>query len=151
MEVAVAAVVIASVSLLGVGPRSGPGRGDAGVVWDSRATPVLTALVGDLTALQSDASPGGDTAAARSSLALDASRLRRDLSAARALPPPPSASLRSQWSSALERLASAAAESDHVIGLQGGTPAVAQQAYPGLGVAVAQAAESLLRLAGSLR
>lgn len=150
VELAVAAVVIASVSSLAGGSSASPVPDGAEALWNARALPALALLVGDLTGLQADASAGGESAGSRSPLAQDTVRLEHDLQSAGALPPPPSRSLRQQWSAALLRLGAVVAQSQRLTSVDA-TPGGRQEAIAGLEAAVGQAGQSLLDLAASIR
>lgn len=151
-ELAIAAAVIASVALLSGGSASQRHRVDASLQWNSRALPVLTALVGDLTALQSDSRGLGDTPQSDgSALPVDASRLQRDVAAARALPEPPSAGLTRPWSAALSQLDAVVSGAGQLEAVPGGDSADRQAVSAKFEVAVSRAAQSLLGLASAMR
>ena len=112
---------------------------------------MLTVLVGDLTTLQSDSAAGAGAPAAGTALTVDTARLQRDVTAARALPPPPTPGLRPEWSAALLRLDAVVSASGRLQGLMEGPVAGREGVEKDVAVAVDQAVQSLLRLAASIR
>jgi hypothetical protein len=148
---AVAAAVLASVSVYAARSSPRPLRPGAQAQWDSRALPHVTLLVGDLTGLQSDMTAGASTPTPAGALAADTARLGRDTAGARTLPEPPSGYIASQWSAALAQADAVVSASEHLQAVTGQAPPARQAALDVMEAAVRQAGQSLLRLAAALR
>jgi hypothetical protein len=107
VEVAVALAVVAGVAIGTSGRRDAGGSTTTPPValasWWVNAVPVVTNLVGDLTAVERSTSSA--VSADPAALAVDGAGLERDLSEARRLPAPPNRPAAELWSEILAQFA----------------------------------------------
>ena len=100
-----ALVILTTLGLANLGGTSRSSSLATGAAWDEAATPVITALIDDLTAAEHDAvSPGGDPSPGLEAAAL---RIDGDLRSAHALPRPTDPALAPVWAASLQQLADA--------------------------------------------
>lgn len=113
----------------------------------------MTGLIGDITALQRDAAAaraGPPASSWAPAMVSDRSHLEQDVASARTLAAPPSVSLDREWSAALTQADSVLQASDAVLNLGARGTSLVQPAVESLDVALVEAGDSLLRLAGRL-
>jgi hypothetical protein len=106
VEVGVAVAILLTVALMSGrgGASSAPAPSTAITAWDRRAVPVITQLVGDLTAIERDTAPNQGFSLVR--LRHDDTDLRRDVVTAQGLGSPPADSaLAALWTLTLQQLA----------------------------------------------
>ena len=150
MELAAALAVLLIVALL-AGPGDGHRKPTPQPRWAARESAALTALIGDLTAVERDAAAAGQPAGNwATALQADNGRLAADVNAARSLQGGPTASFSNQWSAALAQIGPVVEAADRVVGDAAGTPARLQADIQSLGVASRAAGDALLRLAALL-
>jgi hypothetical protein len=117
IESVVAVAILLTVALVSGRGRAGgspPVPSTAITTWDGRAVPVITQLVGDLTAIEGDTAPNQGLSVVH--LRHDGADLGRDLVAAQALgSPPPTSPLASLWTVTLRQLAGGQVELDAAV------------------------------------
>jgi hypothetical protein len=105
IEAALALVILTTLGLANLGGTSRSSSPAAGAGWHEAATPVITALIDDVTAAEHDAASPGVGPSPR--LQADARRFAGDLGSAHALPRPSDPALASVWAASLQQLAGA--------------------------------------------
>jgi hypothetical protein len=101
----VALVILTTLGLVNLGGTSRSAVPAAGATWDGAATPVITALIDDVTAAEHDAAIWSGGRSTR--LEADSRRFDDDLGTAQALPRPPDPALTSVWAASLQQLSGA--------------------------------------------